>query len=137
MHKPSEPHVRWDFEWRDSRSRFHIWDFQVDKEFRNRGHGGRLLLKVIEYVCIETEADSFSIQMGGGANSARWIWDISRSCLEYMLRVEDVQGYEGDDWKSVEAERIDGDEDREGDAQSSVYAVIDELNALRELKEWS
>lgn len=54
-----------------------------------------------------------------------------------MLRVEDVQGYEGDDWKSVEAERIDGDEDREGDAQSSVYAVIDELNALRELKEWS
>lgn len=136
MVRPNEPHVRWDFEWRDSGNRFHIYDFYVDENFRGRGHGGRLVLKVVEYVCLETEAQSFSIQMGGGASSARWLWDISKSDLEYMLRIKDVQGYEEDDWKNIDAERIDGEEDKEGDAQSSVYAVIHELDALRELKEW-
>lgn len=137
MDIPNEPHVRWDFEWRDGGDRFHVWDFYVDEHFRGRGHGGRLLMKAVEYACRETDASCFSIQMGGGAESARWLWSISRGELEYLLIVKDVQGYVDDEWKNEDAQRIDGESDREGDDQSSVYARLDDLDALREMKGWN
>ena len=136
MKRPSEPHVRWKFEWRDDGNRFHVWDFYVSEGFRGDGHGSRCLVNIVEYACRETDATCFSIQMGGGAASARWLKDVSGGFLEFFLRVEYVQGYAGDAWMDDDGERVDGQEDMEGDEQSSVYAVTNELEGLRELKGW-
>lgn len=133
--KPSEPHVKWNFEWRDE-GRFHVWHFYVDEDFRGRGHGRRLLSKIVAFVCRDTDAECFSIQMGGGADSARWLWNLSKEEFEYLLVVKDVQGYSGDDWNNQDAERIDDEEDMEGDEQSSIYAVLEDLDVLREIKGW-
>lgn len=137
MSRPSEPHTRWRFEWRDNGDKFHVYDLYVDVDFRGRGRGERLILKIIKYVCRKTDAETFSIQMGGGSRSARWLRNISERNLEYFLRIEDVQGYVNNNWKNKNADRVDGEQDKEGDAQSSVYAEIDELDALRELKSWT
>lgn len=136
MDRPSVSHTRWSWEWRDGGERFHVWDFFTDQDQRGRGKGYRLLVKIVKWAAIEKDAEIFSIQMGGGAHSARWLQKVSQGEFEYLLQVKDVEGYNGDNWKDPNAERDDGKEDMEGDNHSSVYAVIDDLEGVAELNGW-
>lgn len=52
------------------------------------------------------------------------------------LYVKDVEGYSGESWRDPEVDREDGREDTEGDAASSVYAEIDDLEYLAWERGW-
>lgn len=130
MDRPKSPYVDWKWEWRNAEhydgNRFHVWHFIVDDEYRGQGHGN-LLVSIIRYAAVEENADEFSIQMGGGAHTARWLNKLSSEQLYSNLRVEDVQGYNGGDWRDPNNTRTDGLEDDEGDGHSSVYAELIDL----------
>jgi len=124
MNRPQTRHVRWNWEWREDEDRFHIYHFETDKNHRSRGYGSRALINIIEWAIEEKDAENVTIQMGGGAYTARWLRDVS-SEIDYALSVEDVQGYEEESWVEVGADRVDGEGDKEGDEQSSVFATVD------------
>ncbi len=132
MTRPRTPHVDWQWEWKDNGQRFHVPHFITDENERGWGHGSRALEKIVEWAFKEHGATVFSIQMGGGAPSARWL----DSCFEHHLYVKDVQGYSDHAWKDPTAEREDGREDTEGDNASSVYAEIDDLEYLAWERGW-
>lgn len=134
--RPSTRYVDWDWEWRDNGSRFHVPHFESDASMQGRGHGSRALCKILEFAIKEEEADVFSIQMGGGAHSARWLERVSENALSHTLRVVDVEGYEDGAWRDPEADRVDGREDRPGDNHSSVYAVMDDPEYLAYEQGW-
>lgn len=134
MVRPQTRYVRWNWEWRKDETRFHIYHFETDEEQRGRGNGSRALINIIEWAIKEKNAEEVTIQMGGGAHTARWLRDVSKD-IDRSLVVEDVQGYEGESWTDEDADRIDGEEDREGDAQSSVFASVD-VGFLRDYYGW-
>lgn len=134
--RPSTRYVDWEWEWRDGGSRFHVFHFEVDGAMEGRGYGSRALCTIIEFAIREEGADVFSIQLGGGGRSARWLEMVSETELSHTLRVVDVQGYEGGAWRDSEAERVDGREDSRGDEYSSVYAVMDEPEYLAYENGW-
>lgn len=136
MKRPRTPHVNWRWEWRDGKTRFHVPHFKTDSGMQGRGHASRALPKIIEFAVKEHDPEEFSIQMGGGAHSARWLKMVSEKSLYHTLRVIDVEGYEGESWQDSEAERIDGKEDKEGDNHSSVYALLDDMEYLKYETGW-
>lgn len=134
MVRPQTRHVNWNWEWREDETRFHIYHFETDKNHRGKGHGSRALIKIVKWATKKSQVEKVTIQMGGGAHTARWLRDVSRD-INNSIIVEDVQGYEDDSWTEKNAERIDGEEDKEGDAQSSVFASVD-VGYLRDYHGW-
>jgi hypothetical protein len=123
--RPNTPYVDWKWYWKDdAETHFFIHHLITDEGHRNRGHGSRALVNIIEWALTEKEAEDISIQMGGGASSARWLEEVGKS-IEYAIIVTDVHGYEDDDWKDPDAERVDGEIDTEGDENSTVFAEVD------------
>lgn len=134
MVRPQTRYVNWNWEWRKDGTRFHVYHFETDKNHRGRGNGSRALIKVIKWAVKEKQAEEVTIQMGGGARTARWLTDVSRDINDAII-VKDVQGYEGESWTEEDAKRVDGEEDKEGDAQSSVFATVD-VGYLRDYYGW-
>lgn len=90
------------------------------------------MTNIIKWAIKEKDAESLTIQMGGGACTARWLKSFCVRKNSHTLRVKEVQGYEGRSWVNEKADRVDGEE---GDEQSSVFAKVD-VGFLRDYCGW-